>query len=78
MVEIIFNGLEISKLMIQLVHVNMSANKIEQYILNSFDFSICKNIYSVVNGVGKLVITDINGILTKSFNFAYAGTYLDL
>lgn len=58
---------------IQLVHVNMSADKIEQYILNSFDFSICKNIYSVENGVGKLVVTDINGILTKSFNFAYAG-----
>ena len=54
---------------IQLVHVDVSADKIEQYILNSFDFSVCKNVYSV----GKLVVTDINGILAKSFNFAYAG-----
>jgi predicted nucleotidyltransferase len=54
---------------IQLVHVDVTADKITQYILNSFDFSICKNVYSV----GKLIVTDMGGILTKTFNFAYAG-----
>jgi hypothetical protein len=60
---------ELNGSMIQLVHVDVTADEIEQYILNSFDFSICKNVYSV----DKLVVTDMDGILTKSFNFAYAG-----
>jgi hypothetical protein len=61
---------------IQLVHVDVTADEITQYILNSFDFSICKNVYSVdknVYSVDKLVVTDMDGILTKTFNFAYAG-----
>jgi hypothetical protein len=57
---------------IQIIFINENSEKsLENYIFENFDFSICKNTYSIKNKTEILNIYDLNGILYKKFDFGF-------
>lgn len=62
---------ETKKYNIQIVHVKLdkTTNEIKDFIHNTFDFDICKNIYSIENGIEKIDIHDEKNIFNKILHY---------
>lgn len=58
---------------LQLINTSLSNSDIDDFILNNFDFSVCKNIYKIIDGKEILVISYPDNIIKKTFDFEYQG-----
>lgn len=59
---------------IQLIHTRLQRCAMAGYIIDNFDFSICKNVLQIVNGAEQVYIYDMQGIIEKRFTFEWAGS----
>lgn len=59
---------------LQLIHTNLAVDELDAYIVDNYDFSICKNRFTMAEGP-KLLMEDYDGIMRKEFDFNYAGNF---
>ena len=57
---------------LQLIHTNLAVDELDDYIVDNYDFSICKNRFTMEGP--KLLMEDYDGIMRKIFDFNYAGS----
>lgn len=57
---------------LQLIHTNLAVDELDAYIVDNYDFSICKNRFTMEGP--KLLMEDYDGIMRKIFDFNYAGS----
>lgn len=57
---------------VQVIQVKMNKDTLQNYILKSFDFDICKNLYWIdPDGVDHLYIDNLHGVIQKTFKFDF-------
>jgi hypothetical protein len=58
---------------VEVIEVAFPRDKLHEFVVKNFDFDICKNVYSIVDGVAELFVHNMDAIQKRNCKFEFGG-----